>query len=665
MAIVPGTQIDRYHIIEPLGQGGMAEVYKAFDTRLEREVAIKVIRRNAFSPDVLERVLKRFDREAKSLAKLTHPNIVSIIDYGEYEGSPFLVMPFLPGGTLKARLGKPMPYAEAAALLCPIADALAYAHQKGIIHRDVKPGNILITEGGQPMLTDFGIARLLDNEETQTLTGTGVGVGTPEYMAPEQGLGREVDGRADIYSLGIVFYELVTGQKPYSADTPMAIILKQSTEPLPSPSAIQAGIPEQVDKTLFKALAKKPEDRYLSMVEFESALEQVRAGMSIQTERKEKHVKENVKPDVVVTSDTLGTEIKNIASKKTRKIGEQNASIEGKKQEPAAIENGIKSKKGIWASLGALALIVLILIIGNSTNWFKGIQATEAPTVTSSITFTKTSEVIATSFVTATPEFRIGSIMVSPIDGMEMVFVPAGEFIMGSPDGVGGDYEHPQHTVYLDAYWIDQTEVTNGKYAKCVAAGACSEPSAFTSYTRISYFGNSDYDEYPVIYVSWLQAQEYCKWVGRVLPSEAQWEKASRGEDGQTYPWGEQKPEGYIFNLVNVADQSTNVEWKSYFSNDGYGDTAPVESFTGGASPYGALNMAGNVWEWVADWYSASFYSSSPNSNPSGPSSGESRVLRGGSWYQSGYYVRSATRGNEDPSYSFVSTGFRCALPAN
>ena len=272
MADLSGTDIDRYHLIEPLGQGGMAIVYKAYDTRLERDVAVKIIRRNAFSPDVLERVLKRFDREAKSLAKLTHPNIVSIIDYGEIEGSPYLVMPYLMGGTLKSLLGKPLPWQKVVSLLLPIADALAYAHQKGIVHRDVKPGNILVTEGGAPMLTDFGIARLLETEESQTLTGTGVGVGTPEYMSPEQGMGREVDGRSDVYSLGVVFYEMVTGRKPYTADTPMAVVLKQSTEPLPRPGQFVRDLPENIEKILFKALAKNVEDRYQSMTDFANAL---------------------------------------------------------------------------------------------------------------------------------------------------------------------------------------------------------------------------------------------------------------------------------------------------------------------------------------------------------------------------------------------------------
>jgi serine/threonine protein kinase len=275
MAVSVGQSLGRYTIIEPLGEGGMATVYKAFDTRLERTVAIKFIRRDAFSPEILGQVLKRFDREAKILASLTHPNIVNVIDYGEFEESPYLVMPFLPGGTLKKYLGVPMPYQDAVRWLKPIADALAFAHQKGIIHRDIKPGNILITETGQPMLADFGIARLLETQVGGTLTPTGVGLGTPEYMAPEQCQAVEVDNRADIYSLGIVFYEMITGRKPYIADTPMGVIIKQITEPLPRPSNIVPSIPEQVENVLFTALAKKSNNRYQKMEEFSSALEKL------------------------------------------------------------------------------------------------------------------------------------------------------------------------------------------------------------------------------------------------------------------------------------------------------------------------------------------------------------------------------------------------------
>jgi len=265
MNIQPGSSIGRYHIQEQLGEGGMATVYKAYDTRLERDVAIKVIRTGAFPPDVLDRILKRFDREAKSLARLNHPNIVGIIDYGEQDGTPYLVMPFYPSGTLKQSLGKPMPPVEAARLLVPVARALAYAHQQGILHRDVKPSNILITGSGEPVLTDFGIAKLLENDSGATLTGTGVGVGTPEYMAPEQGMGREIDGRADVYALGVVLYELVTGRKPYTANTPMAVIFMHMTDPLPRPKLYVPDLPDRVEQIIFKAMAKKPEDRYQSM----------------------------------------------------------------------------------------------------------------------------------------------------------------------------------------------------------------------------------------------------------------------------------------------------------------------------------------------------------------------------------------------------------------
>jgi serine/threonine protein kinase len=276
MPNLTGQSIGRYHILEQLGEGGMATVYKAYDTRLERNVALKVLRTEQFSLVLLEQVLQRFEREAKSLAKLSHSNIVNILDYGEFEGSPYLVMEYLPGGTLKQKLGQAIPWQEAIQTLFLVARGLAYAHQHGVIHRDVKPANILLDENEEPVLTDFGIAKLLEGTGGHTLTGSGVGIGTPEYMAPEQGIGAStIDARADIYSLGIVLYEMVTGRKPYVADTPMAVVLKQMTDPLPRPTEFAPDLPDGVERILFKALAKQPADRYADMNALITAMEDV------------------------------------------------------------------------------------------------------------------------------------------------------------------------------------------------------------------------------------------------------------------------------------------------------------------------------------------------------------------------------------------------------
>ncbi len=280
MSSLIGQSLGRYQVLEQLGEGGMATVYKAYDTLLERNVAIKVIRTDQVAPAMLDEMLKRFEREAKALAQLSHPNIVHVHDYGKFEGAPYLVMEYLPSGTLKNRPDIPMPWQQAVHTLLPIAQALAYAHAHHIIHRDIKPGNILLTENGLPMLSDFGIAKILESSQAGSLTSTGRSIGTPEYMAPEQWTGQAVP-QSDIYSLGVVLYELVTGHKPYDADTPAGIMLKQAREPLPRPRQFVADLPEGLENVLLKALARQPEERYQSMDEFAAALENLASGQTL------------------------------------------------------------------------------------------------------------------------------------------------------------------------------------------------------------------------------------------------------------------------------------------------------------------------------------------------------------------------------------------------
>ena len=213
---------------------------------------------------------------------------------------------------------------------------------------------------------------------------------------------------------------------------------------------------------------------------------------------------------------------------------------------------------------------------------------------------------------------------------------------MGSNDGPSD--EQPVHTVYLDSFWIDQTDVTNAMYAKCVKAGVCTQPASQSSYTRSGYYGNFEFDNYPVIYVDWNKADTYCKWAGRQLPTETQWEKAARGTDGRTYPWGN---DGTNINLLNF--------------NGVVGDTTAVGQYLNGASIYGALDMSGNVWQWVADWYNDTYYQSSPSANPLGPDSGQYRVVRGGSWDSLVGNVHSPFRFWYSPTETDYTVGFRCA----
>jgi serine/threonine protein kinase len=662
-----GRSIGRYHILERLGQGGMAVVYKAYDTRLERDVALKVIRTENIPPSQLGKLMKRFDREAKAQAQFNHSNIVQVYDYGEFEGAPYLVMAYLPGGTLKKRTGQPMSSRQAAQLLAPIADALAYAHAHKILHRDVKPSNILITEDGKPTLTDFGIAKILETEGT-ALTGTGLGVGTPEYMAPEQWSGKPAP-QTDIYALGVVFYELITGRKPYEADTPMAIALKQANEPLPRPSELVPGLHERVEKMLFKALALQPEDRYESMTEFlkvleelaqetkydveEQDLEKTPIAVEVPTEPEPK-LKPGV-PDVPVSEQETSDDLISLA------VAEQEQ----------------KKFPWVWIGLGLLVAVVVLIVIGGSIGLavfgdeVTGmLGARETPTSTERSTGILTSTVSQTRAPTRTPSLtptpkptitstpetskpRKGETGTNPKDGAVIIFIPGGTYTMGANASAGiqvcetyrdecktswYEREEPPHDVVLSDYWFYMYEVTVSMYNMCVNAGIC------PARDQKGRSGNQ-----PVAYVSWYDAQEYCQWVEMDLPTEAQWEIAARGDSNRIWPWGNDPPSPGVH-----ANYSETIE----------NNLSPraVGSYPAGASYFGALDMAGNLWEWVLDYYDKSFYSSSSSNDPVNRSGGGEVVIRGG-----GIYIgdrgdlRVTARQPLSPTGKFGHIGFRCA----
>jgi formylglycine-generating enzyme required for sulfatase activity len=262
--------------------------------------------------------------------------------------------------------------------------------------------------------------------------------------------------------------------------------------------------------------------------------------------------------------------------------------------------------------------------------------------------------------VPAATATEISNIRISPADGMTQIFIPAGTLKMGGIDVFAEADELPAHDVELDAFWMDQVEVTNGMYGLCVQAGVCAPPTKANSDNRPDYFGNLEFQDYPAVYITWSAAKNYCEWTGRRLPTEAEWERAARGDSVNTYPWGGEIPNETLSN-----------------SNNDLGDTSRVGSYAAGASPFGVLDMTGNVWEWVADYYDKNYYAESPGANPAGPESQPFalyRVIRGGSFQDGQRDSRLSNRGYEvgpDPNAipntaeyagnSSSRVGFRCA----
>jgi len=597
----PAGALGKYRLLRVLGRGGAGIVYEAIDQDLQRRVALKLLVPSALTdPKTAVREEQRFTQEARLAANLEkHPNLVVVYDAGVLQGWKFIAMEFIEGRPMDEWRGTPAAtLRQQVRVLRDVALAVHHAHERGILHRDLKPDNILVDAKNQPHVTDFGLAKAIHGEANLNLTGAGMTVGTPAYMSPEHARGeKEIDRRADVYSLGVILYESLTGQAPFAGDSALEIMVKAVNEPVPRPSDTRRlkalpPIDRALERICLKSLAKEKEKRY---------------------------------PTAKALADEL-----------TRWL-------EGDEVEAAPR----RAPRILPWAVAAAAVVAAALAFAFLR---PGPQPPVAPPKAPAAIRTPAGLEHLGKNPQGFEEFR------NLKDDSVMVLVPAGEFRMGS-DAFQPD-EKPPHAVAVDAFLIDKTEVTVGRFRKFVeATGYVTEAEreggafVFTPKGRerspaVTWRTPSfpQDESSPVTGVSYRDAVEYCAWAGKRLPTEAEWEKAARGPDGRTWPWG---------NEWDPLRANAALRMKG---------TVAVGSFLSGASPYGALDLAGNVSELVADWYDPEYYSRGGTRNPRGPVDGTRRIVKGGAWVDSGPEVRTSRRfarpGHEMPSQA---NGFRGA----
>lgn len=667
MLQVGDVLVGRYEIEALLGEGGMGAVFRAKDTLKERLVALKEFRlgdlpsesdltaipdgtrgrRKTPGTQTREDAFKLFKKEAKLLSGLEHPNLPQVFDYFSLGAEAYIVMTLIEGKSLADLLeenGGPLPEDQVTGWLLQALDALTYCHGRGVIHRDLKPENLLLTQGNKIFLIDFGIAKALN--PGQQATSTGVPLLTVGYSPPEQYSAGEgsADPRTDLYSLGAAAYTLLTGTIPPEST------LRAGGTALPAPRSLNPAISKRMEVFIQRCMQLNRENRPQTAAEAARLLGKQEAPppkpQPAPTPAPRPRLKLPWRKILVGVGGAalLGLLVWLVVAQVIPEIKVINENRQFTRTAIVATNLAMDATHtAVEATRRETARLATVI-----AGWTKTPTQTASPTQTRTPTFTLTPAYTSTFTPTPTSPLippdctRIGQEWVSPLDGMTLVCVPAGKFTMGS-DSYSDD-ESPAHSVTLDAFWIDGTEVTNAQYAWCVAAGDCSAPAS-------NNYNDLDYASHPVVTVSWYDAEKYCTWADRALPTEAQWEKAARGADQRIYPWGNE------LDCKKVNGGGSDC--------DGFSNTAPVGSFPAGASPYGALDMAGNVWEWVKDWYDSNYYDTYPKDgwpdNPTGPEGTGAKVLRGGSWNYYYSNLRSSYRDRYFPDYRYAVFGFRCS----
>jgi serine/threonine-protein kinase len=587
--LTPGQVLrDRYRIEAPPDAGMLA--YRGYDTVENRACAIKEFEGEEAA---------RLEREAEALASHRHPNLPLLYDHFKFNTRLYAVLEWPEGENLQTRLrrGGKLAESEATQWVSQILGALDYVRTLNlpISRGGFSPAHIWIEPDGQPKLYGPGLTELaapLDRAAFSTPNGD--------------------DTRSDVYAAGATLFNLLTGRTP------------EQTSPRKANPLITLPTAQVVER----ALAPRPEARYATLREMRKALGRAKP----KNGRIELTLKSSSSfPAWPILVGILGIGVLVIGGWILR--GPIMARVG-----PTA------AGPGVTATLPAptSTLFAVSTAVG---------EATHPP-----LTPTRTPRPpTASQTVTATPKIdltpKAGLTAIAQSDGMILAFVPAGEFIMGAPENDPQAFanEKPQHKVNVEAFWIDRTEVTNAQFQNCVTAEACKPPSSEDSVTRKGYYVDPVYADYPAIWVNWGQAEAYCRWAGRRLPTEAEWEKAARGVDGRLYPWGDQPPDNTLLNFALAA-----------------GDTTAVGSFPNGASPYGALDMSGNVVEWVDGFYYDSYFPFVLNTvTPTASFKGGVRILRSSSWNDLPANIRAASRRYSTlAAASYNNVGFRCASTA-
>ncbi|HUT88652.1 MAG TPA: bifunctional serine/threonine-protein kinase/formylglycine-generating enzyme family protein [Thermoguttaceae bacterium] len=677
-----------YTVLELIGQGGMGQVFKARHRTMQRIVALKVLpRRGMQSPSAV----KRFEREVRAAARLMHPNIVTAYDAGEQEGIHYLVMEYVNGMDLAAILAEQGPLAVAQAIdyTAQAAKGLAYAHSEGIVHRDIKPGNLLVDEKGTVKILDMGLARMasaggrVGSEESESLTTSGQVMGTCDYMAPEQAEDtHRADHRADVYSLGCTLYRLLTARKPYEGDTMIKILLSHREAPIPSLSAARPDVPASLDAVCQKMMAKTPEERYQSMSEVIDAL-----SACVTT-------REPVPPPVVVgaSRDSALTSFLQQLSEDPA-VGRPKPTRYG--EETFRSQVGQETSRAIWRRLvplerpnmmlyggiaaGVVALVVVLGLLFASLGGGKrngdetAARGGDGPSALAPLEAEDASE----HQKAWAEQLDLPAQMTNSI-GMKLVLIPPGEFDMGSSRAeidqlleeardrsLSRGYisrlsnEGPQHRVKVTSpYYLGACEVTQAEYQRVVGVNSSHFSAQGVGKGEVA---GRDTSRYPAECISWEAAQGFCRELsdlpeeqsaGRVyrLPTEAEWEYACRAGTTTRYAFGD--------DAANLGDYAWVCE------NAG-GITHPV----GQKKPnrWGLFDVHGNVLEWCEDWFDKDYYERSPSEDPAGRAGNEFRVLRGGSWVSPDVdSTRSACRDYFAPHFRARYIGFRvvCVIEA-